>query len=93
MELKDFKDFYEKQTYYDYEETQQPAHSSFERRVSELTFFVNIATFSVLLAITTYIFLSVLTAFVAVPVAFILSVVVFLASKKGISKGIHMLLK
>lgn len=93
MELKDFKDFYEKQTYYDYSETQRPAKTNLEKRVSELTFFVNIATFSVVLAITMYLFISVLPALLAVPVAFVLSVAVFIFCKKGIAKAIQLLLR
>ncbi len=39
MELRNFKDFYEKQTYYDYAETQNKTSSNLDKRVSELTFF------------------------------------------------------
>ncbi|WP_374285713.1 DUF3270 family protein [Lactococcus sp.] len=93
MELRDLKDFYEKQTYYDYSETQFKGKTDLEKRVSELTFFVNIALFSVLLAITTYAFISVVTTILAVPIAFVLSLVIFFVCKKGISKGIKYLLK
>lgn len=45
MELRNLKDFYEKQTYYDYSETQFKGKTNLEKRVSELTFFVNVALF------------------------------------------------
>ncbi|PCS00728.1 DUF3270 family protein [Lactococcus fujiensis] len=93
MELRNFKDFYEKQTYYDYAETQNKTSSNLDKRVSELTFFVNIALFSVLLAILTYWLVSVMTAIIAVPIAFVLSLIIFLACKKGLSEGFKMLMK
>ncbi|CAM3046758.1 DUF3270 family protein [Lactococcus hircilactis] len=93
MELRNLKDFYEKQTYYDYSETQFKGKTNLEKRVSELTFFVNVALFSILLAIIIYALLSVLTAPIAVPVAFLVSLSLFLLCKRGLSKMIKHVLR
>lgn len=93
MELRNLKDFYEKQTYYDYEQTQKKTATNFEKRLSELTFFVNIAVFSILLAVITYIFVSAMSAVAAVPLALIVALALYLGCKKGIAKAIKLLLK
>ncbi|MCL2114130.1 DUF3270 family protein [Lactococcus protaetiae] len=93
MELRNLKDFYEKQEYYNYTETQGREQKQFNKRVQELTFFVNIAVFSVFLAIITYVLVSMLTSLIAVPVAFFLSLAVYISLKKGIAKVIKTLLK
>lgn len=93
MELRDLKDFYEKQTYYDYEETQNASTPSFEKRVSELSFFVNIALFSILLSLVTYLLMAFMPVFFAVPLAFVVALSVHLACRRAILRGLNNLFK
>lgn len=93
MELRNLKDFYEKQEYYNYTETQGREQKVFNKRVQELTFFINIAVFSIFLVIITYLLVSTLTSFIAVPLAFLLSLTLYISLKKGIAKVIKTLLK
>lgn len=93
MELRNLKDFYEKQEYYNYEETQGREQRQFNKRVEELNFFTNIAFFSIFLAIITYILVSVLISWIAVPVAVVVSLGLYISVKKGISKAIKLLMK
>lgn len=93
MELRNLKDFYEKQEYYNYEETQGREQRQFNKRVEELNFFTNIAVFSIFLAIITYILVSVLISWIEVPVAVVVSLGLYISVKKGISKAIKFLMK
>jgi len=83
MELRNLKDFYEKQEYYNYEETQGREQRQFNKRVEELNF----------LAIITYILVSVLISWIAVPVTVVVSLGLYISVKKGISKAIKFLMK
>ncbi|XHB95796.1 DUF3270 family protein [Lactococcus garvieae] len=56
MELKNLNDFYEKQEYYSYDELHEQ-ESHLTTRVHELTFFLNVASFSVIMAMMVYILL------------------------------------
>jgi hypothetical protein len=89
MELKDLKDFYEKQEYYDYDETKTTS----ENRLKEITFFVNITSFSVILSVMTYIFISFTNSLFAVPLALIVGLVVFFVFKKIFKRIIHSIMK
>ena len=93
MELRDLKDFYEKQTYYDYEETQNASTPSFEKRVSELSFFVNIALFSILLSLVTYLLMAFIPVLLAVPLAFVIATSVHLALRRTVLKALKNALK
>lgn len=93
MELKNLKDYYEKQTYYDYAKKRKPEETNLEKRLSELTFFVNIAVFSILLALLTYALIGPLSTVVAVPIAFVLALLIYLGCKKGIGKALKFLMK
>ncbi|KZK08104.1 hypothetical protein AB996_0401 [Lactococcus cremoris] len=93
MELKNLKDFYEKQEYYDYSETQGREQRQVNKRIEELNFFTNIAVFSIFLVFITYILVSLLTSWIAVPVSFVLSLVLYISVKKGIAKAIKLLMK
>lgn len=92
MELKDLKDFYEKQTYISYDE-QNKEETHVEKRVHELTFFLNIASFSIIMALMTYIFIAMTSSFIAVPAALVVGFFVFLACKKGIAKLAKLIMK
>ncbi|RZI49153.1 DUF3270 family protein [Lactococcus kimchii] len=93
MELRNLKDFYEKQEYYNYAETQGREQKNFNRRIAELSFFANIAAFSIFLAFITYALVAIMTSWIAVPVAFFLALVLYIFTKKGIAKMIKFLLK
>ena len=96
MELKNLKDFYEKQEYYSYDDRNDFRNSeeaTVEKRVRELTFFLNIASFSVIMAFMTYIFIAMTSSFVAIPAALIVGFFVFLACKKGIAKLAKFIMK
>ena len=93
MELKDLKDFYEKQEYYDYAETQGREQKRFNKRIEELTFFVNIAVFSIFLVIITYLSISVMTSWIAIPVAFFMALALYISVKKVIAQVIKLLMK
>ena len=60
MELKNLKDFYEKQEYVDYNESKNFEQRQVNKRIEELSFFTNIAVFSIFLVFTTYILVSLL---------------------------------
>lgn len=79
MELRDLQDFYEKQVY-----TEKPEKTELDKRVNELTFFANIASFSILLVIFALIATSILPAVIALPLAFIITLPVFISFKKAI---------
>lgn len=85
MELKNLNDFYEKQEYISYDQAKAPK-SNLERRMSELSFFLNITVFSMMLVIVTYLFVSAMTAYIAVPLSLVLSTVLYLLCKSGIKK-------
>ncbi|WP_213534037.1 DUF3270 family protein [Lactococcus nasutitermitis] len=93
MELKNLKDFYNNQKYYSYSETRKKSQTALEKRIAELTFFANIAIFSILLALITYILVSMLSSLVAVPIAVVLALAIYISCKKGIAKAIHFLMK
>ncbi|MDM5146515.1 hypothetical protein ICE98_03664 [Lactococcus lactis] len=93
MELKNLKDFYEKQDYYDYSETQGREQRQVNKRIEELSFFTNIAVFSIFLVFTTYILVSLLTSWIAIPVSIVLSLALYISVKKGIAKAIKLLMK
>ncbi|EKF52422.1 DUF3270 family protein [Lactococcus garvieae] len=92
MELKNLNDFYEKQEYYSYDELNSE-ESHLTKRVHELTFFLNVASFSVIMAMMMYLFITVTSSLVAVPAALLVGFVVFLICKKGIKKLVHLLMK
>jgi hypothetical protein len=92
MELKNLNDFYEKQEYYSYEDLNSE-ESHLTKRVHELTFFLNVASFSVIMAMMMYLFITVTSSLVAVPAALLVGFVVFLICKKGIKKLVHLLMK
>ncbi len=92
MELKNLNDFYEKQEYYSYDDLNSE-ESHLTKRVHELTFFLNVASFSVIMAMMMYLFITVTSSLVAVPAALLVGFVVFLICKKGIKKLVHLLMK
>lgn len=92
MELKNLNDFYEKQEYYSYDELNSE-ESHLTKRVHELTFFINVASFSVIMAMMMYIFITMTSSLVAVPAALFVGFVVFLICKKGIKKLVGLLMK
>lgn len=92
MELKNLNDFYEKQEYYSYDELHEQ-ESHLTKRVLELTFFLNVASFSVIMAMMVYIFITMTSSLVAVPAALVVGFIVFLVCKKGIKKIVHLLMK
>lgn len=51
MELKNLKDFYEKQEYVDYNESKNFEQRQVNKRIEELSFFTNIAVFSIFLVL------------------------------------------
>ena len=72
MELKNLKDFYEKQEYVDYNESKNFEQRQVNKRIEELSFFTNIAVFSIFLVFTTYILVSLLASWIAIPVSIVL---------------------
>lgn len=92
MELKNLNDFYEKQEYYSYDELNSE-QTHLNKRVHELTFFLNVASFSVIMAMMIYIFTTVTSSLVAVPAALVVGFIVFLLCKKGIKKLVYLITK
>ena len=92
MELKNLNDFYEKQEYYSYDELHEQ-ESHLTTRVHELTFCLNVASFSVIMAMMVYRFITMTSSLVAVPAALVVGFIVFLVCKKGIKKIVHLLMK
>ncbi|MCL2676700.1 MAG: DUF3270 domain-containing protein [Streptococcaceae bacterium] len=100
MELRDLEDFNEKQEYIDYnsisaQDTQNnlKTQKEFNKRLKELTFFVNIGVFSILLVIITTFLLSSFSAFVAIPLSILLSFIIFISCKQGIKFVLQRLIK
>lgn len=93
MELKNLKDFYEKQEYVDYNESKSFEQRQVNKRIEELSFFTNIAVFSIFLVFTTYILVSLLASWIAITVSIVLSLALYISVKKGIAKAIKFMMK